>query len=119
MAKDEKIDDNNIVNRVSETPKVSRLPEKRKLSPLPAAPPNKVLVVSKTTSLDHNFWTVENEQTSPRDVDQVPPATTHNENVALISSTINEISGQYFFFSLTILNLLKIQLNKLYKDICF
>ncbi|XP_012225893.1 BRCA2-interacting transcriptional repressor EMSY [Linepithema humile] len=89
LAKDEKIDDKDKVSRVSETPKISRLPEKRKqLSPLPAAPPNKVLVVSKTTPLDHNFWTVENEQASS----QVPSAITHHQNVAVISSTTDEIS---------------------------
>lgn len=92
MAKNEKFDDKAVISKVSETPKVSRLPEKRKPSPLPTAPPNKVLKVSKTIPLDHNFWTIENEQV----LSQALPATMHHQNVALIPS-IDEISSQYFF----------------------
>ncbi|XP_039308070.1 BRCA2-interacting transcriptional repressor EMSY isoform X2 [Solenopsis invicta] len=83
MIEDERKDDKDVLNKVNETPK--ELSRKRKSpSPLPMAPPNKVLVVSDL--LNHTPQTLENKQT--------PQAlqVTKCQNYALITVTDNEIS---------------------------
>ncbi|XP_012522115.1 BRCA2-interacting transcriptional repressor EMSY [Monomorium pharaonis] len=82
LNEDERKDDKNMLNKVSEKPK--ELSRKRKSpSPLPTAPPNKVLVVSDPPN--HTLRISENKQTSQAQV-------TKCQNVALITVTDNEIS---------------------------
>ncbi|XP_077259047.1 uncharacterized protein LOC143895618 isoform X2 [Temnothorax americanus] len=83
LSEDERADDKDRLNKISEKPK--EFPQKRKsLSPLPTAPPNKVLVVSEPPN--HTLRTSENKQ-APQ-VLQV----TKRQNFALITVTGNEIS---------------------------
>lgn len=83
MIENERIDDKDVFNKISEKP--NKFPQKRKSpSPLPMTPPNKVLVVSEPPN---NLRTSENKQAS-----QVLQVTKH-QNFALITVTNNEISG--------------------------
>lgn len=89
MVEDETTDDEDMLNKINEKPK--EFPQKRKSpSPLPTAPPNKILVVSEPPN--HIMQTSENKQAS-----QVLQVTKH-QNFALITVTDNEISGWCFFF---------------------
>ncbi|XP_011863521.1 PREDICTED: protein EMSY isoform X2 [Vollenhovia emeryi] len=83
LIEDERTDDKDVLNKISEKPK--ELSRKRKSpSPLPSAPPNKVLVISEPPN--HTLRTSENKQTPQ--VLQV----TKRQNFALITVTGNEIS---------------------------
>lgn len=84
MIEDERIDNKDVFNKISEKP--NKFPQKRKSpSPLPTMPPNKILVVSEPPN--HTLRTSENKQASQ--VLQV----TKRQNFALITVTNNEISG--------------------------
>jgi len=87
LIENERIDDKDVFNKISEKPnKSTNFPQKRKSpSPLPTIPPNKVLVVSEPPN--HTLRISENKQASQ--VLQV----TKRQNFALITVTNNEISG--------------------------
>jgi len=88
LTEDERIDNKNVLDKVSE--KSEEFSRKRKSpSPLPTMPPNKVLVVSEPPN--HISWTSENKQAS-----QVLQVT--KQNFALITVTGNEISGWFLLF---------------------
>lgn len=85
---DETIVNNDVIDKITEKPKVSKNFGKRKSpSPVSTAPPNKVLVVSPSTleALNHNMI---DKSTFENNV-QVP----HHQNVTLIPLTVSEISG--------------------------
>ncbi|XP_011630268.1 BRCA2-interacting transcriptional repressor EMSY isoform X1 [Pogonomyrmex barbatus] len=80
LTENERIDNKDVVGKINE----KKFSLKRKSpSPLPTAPPNKVLIVSE--SPNHTLWTSENKQAS--EVLQV----TKHQNFALITVTGNEI----------------------------
>lgn len=87
MAEEQTIDNKNVIERDTETPKAQKIPEKRKASS-PIAPPSKVLVVSSSS-----FEALNHTVVDEKDV-QIPRKTTDCQNVTLISSlTRSEISG--------------------------
>lgn len=101
MIEDERTNDKDVLNKVSEKPKEFSL-KRKSPSPLPTEPPNKILVVSEPSN--HILRTTENKQ-APQ-VLQV----TKRQNFALITVTGNEISGWYFSFCYFYVNSLGINL---------
>lgn len=103
MAEEEETDDKDMIDKVIEKPKISKCPEKRKLSPLLSiGPPNKVQVIS--APLNNTLCISEDKQTSQTVHKQLIQAIPHTEYAGVISLKPNDensgISFSYYFISL-------------------